>query len=366
VRLGYALYQDALGYPSAGALIQALGMSSSQSIHPTAQLLTPDADCIYLLCSDGLSDYNRIEQYWQAEILPLLKGQADIQYVGQRLIDVANIANGHDNATIAIFHMQLKRLSNGAAIALPDLATFTTSNLAEKSSNQTSNSNDNGAEVAAPVTQASSLSPRKQTNWLLLLLGLFGVGAIGFLSWKMWQRSIEPEPQVTAPPVEPKPLPENPSTPEITIPDSTNSADQEPNPFTKNQILRLRADAPLTAFATPGAIADAAPTLWIPGGTVVRIQEINPENQLLLEVCQLGSQVPPTTLSATVKKITVGNRGWSSLKNVAAQQEPELEITSKLEALCTGKATSGTTNGTINNNATTDSTTTTKPPAPGN
>jgi hypothetical protein len=51
---------------------------------------------------------------------------------------------------------------------------------------------------------------------------------------------------------------------------------------------------------------------------------------------------------------------------VAAQQEPELEITSKLEALCTGKATSGTTNGTINNNATTDSTTTTKPPAPGN
>ncbi|NJO93251.1 MAG: hypothetical protein HC820_00810 [Hydrococcus sp. RM1_1_31] len=72
VRLGYLLYRDAVQYPNAGALVQALGMSSSLSLHPTVQRLILDEDCIFLLCSDGLSDFDRIEQFWRSEIVPIL------------------------------------------------------------------------------------------------------------------------------------------------------------------------------------------------------------------------------------------------------------------------------------------------------
>jgi protein phosphatase len=109
VRLGYALYRDAVRYPSAGALVQALGMGSSQNLHPTTQQLTFDEDCLFLLCSDGLSDFDRIDQYWDKEILPLLNGEENIATVGHNLIALANSRNGHDNATIALVYCQVKQ-----------------------------------------------------------------------------------------------------------------------------------------------------------------------------------------------------------------------------------------------------------------
>lgn len=111
VRLGYAIYRDAVRYPSAGALVQALGMGSSNNLHPTIQNLTFDEDCVLLLCSDGLSDFDRVDQYWDKEILPLIKGEKDIETVGKTLIDIANTRNGHDNATIGILHCQVKSKS---------------------------------------------------------------------------------------------------------------------------------------------------------------------------------------------------------------------------------------------------------------
>ncbi|MFM7477933.1 MAG: protein phosphatase 2C domain-containing protein, partial [Microcystis aeruginosa] len=54
VKLGYLLYRDAIQYPNAGALVQALGMGSANNLHPTVQRLIVDQDCVFLLCSDGL------------------------------------------------------------------------------------------------------------------------------------------------------------------------------------------------------------------------------------------------------------------------------------------------------------------------
>ncbi len=106
VRLGYSLYQDALQQASSGSLVQALGMSPSISLHPTVQRFVPDEDCIFLLCSDGLSDYDRVEQFWEAEILPVLNGK-DLASVGARLIDIANTQNGHDNVTVGLVYCQV-------------------------------------------------------------------------------------------------------------------------------------------------------------------------------------------------------------------------------------------------------------------
>ncbi|MDP5015856.1 MAG: protein phosphatase 2C domain-containing protein, partial [Dolichospermum sp.] len=108
VRLGYALYREALQHSGSGSLVQALGMSKSTSLHPTSQRFIIDEDAVFLLTSDGLSDFDRVEECWETEILPILSGKTSIENVAQRLIEIANTKNGHDNVTIALVHYQVK------------------------------------------------------------------------------------------------------------------------------------------------------------------------------------------------------------------------------------------------------------------
>lgn len=100
VRLGYAVYRDALQQPSAGSLVQAIGMSAS--IHPTIGRFVLDEDCIFLLCSDGLSDFDLVEQCWQTDILPILDGEVDLANASRQLVEIGNTRNGHDNITVAL------------------------------------------------------------------------------------------------------------------------------------------------------------------------------------------------------------------------------------------------------------------------
>ena len=115
-RLGYALYRDALQYPSAGALIQALGMRHSDSLHPNLRRLTIEGDYILLLCTDGLSDFDRVEQYWRDVLLPVFKGKWDLTTAVKAFIKIANERNGHDNATVALVHFQVQSSSDGDRI----------------------------------------------------------------------------------------------------------------------------------------------------------------------------------------------------------------------------------------------------------
>jgi len=106
VRLGYAIYQDALQSPSSGALVQAFGMSSS--INPNMRRLVVEQDCIFLLCTDGLSDFDRVEQYWRACIAPVLEDKLELKQAVENLIKIANVANGHDNVTVGLVHCKIQ------------------------------------------------------------------------------------------------------------------------------------------------------------------------------------------------------------------------------------------------------------------
>ncbi|PZD73701.1 Serine/threonine phosphatase stp [Acaryochloris thomasi RCC1774] len=109
VRLGYIPYRDALKQPASGSLTQALGMAPSSVLRPTVQRLVLDEDCVILLCSDGLSDYDRVEALWRTEVLPLLRQETDLVTVTKRLIEQANELNGHDNITVALLHCRVDR-----------------------------------------------------------------------------------------------------------------------------------------------------------------------------------------------------------------------------------------------------------------
>ncbi len=201
VRLGYALYRDALQQPSSGALVQALGMSSSASLHPTVQRFVLDEDCVLLLCSDGLSDYERVEQYWE-EILPILDGK-DVSTTAARLVEIANTLNGHDNVTVGLVHCQVSFGEPEAILG--------------KSVAQQMTPPD--THTALPSTLQTKLLPKPAPRRFLasVLLGIILVISLGGLAY--WFRrqllsfnsnpnlTATPSPASSPPPASPVPSP---------------------------------------------------------------------------------------------------------------------------------------------------------------
>jgi protein phosphatase len=107
VRLGYAFYRTAVHQPAAGSLVQALGMGASSHLYPTTQRFIVNEDCIVLLCSDGLSDYDRVEQHWKTELQPILANTTSLTSAAHRLVEIANTQNGHDNVTVALMQLRV-------------------------------------------------------------------------------------------------------------------------------------------------------------------------------------------------------------------------------------------------------------------
>jgi protein phosphatase len=107
-RLGYMLYRDALKLPRSGALTQVIGLDHSQRLHPAIQPVVIPENSLFLLCSDGLCDFYRIDQYWSQLLAPVLTGEVDLLSAGDALIQMANEVNGHDNVTVALVHCQIQ------------------------------------------------------------------------------------------------------------------------------------------------------------------------------------------------------------------------------------------------------------------
>ena len=154
--------------------MQALGINNSINLHPTVQRFPIDEDSIFLICSDGLSDNDRVEKSWQTEILPLLDGKIDLVTVRDRLIEIANTKNGHDNVTVALVYYQVKYKGQMTEISLPPID-VKTSNLQKLFVNFFSNSQfiEN-----KPKTSMYDLEYRSWWFYVLGILILLGLGGI--------------------------------------------------------------------------------------------------------------------------------------------------------------------------------------------
>jgi protein phosphatase len=64
------------------------------------QFLDLDEDTLLILASDGLTDNNVLERYWESHVAPLLELQGNLEEGVERLIALANEENGHDNITV--------------------------------------------------------------------------------------------------------------------------------------------------------------------------------------------------------------------------------------------------------------------------
>jgi protein phosphatase len=102
VRNTRQLYRKALQRPDATALTQALGTKDAEFLRPTIQRFILEEEGILLLCSDGLSDNNLVEQSWRQYALPVLTNNLSLKDAVDSWIELANRKNGHDNISLVM------------------------------------------------------------------------------------------------------------------------------------------------------------------------------------------------------------------------------------------------------------------------
>ncbi|MEH1818142.1 MAG: protein phosphatase 2C domain-containing protein [Nostoc sp.] len=179
VRLGYAIYREAVQQSAAGSLVQALGMGPSTSLHPTSGRFMLDEDAVFLLTSDGLSDFDRVEEYWETEILPILLGEADIATVANRLVELANTKNGHDNVTVALVHYQVQYWEPEITIkaVIPESYSAKTVDLASRATAPTVLGSPN--QKTQVITEEEPVKTRIPLQWIVPLLLVVAAGVLG-------------------------------------------------------------------------------------------------------------------------------------------------------------------------------------------
>ncbi|MEW5856976.1 MAG: protein phosphatase 2C domain-containing protein [Cyanobacteriota bacterium] len=335
VRLGYALYRDAVEQSGAGSLVQALGMSSSATLHPSVQRFVLDEDGVFLLCSDGLSDNDRVEQYWETEILPILEDQIDLATAGTRLLEIGNTKNGHDNVTLALVYCQVASPQTGQQVtalqmgAIPPVAP-TPAPAAPVRSQSPSASRIKTKIISQEPT---ARSPLPLLLALLLLTGVSGAIAYWFVpevqSWVNPRIGLAPR---SSPSPEPPAASSSPSaepvvTPSTSVPSLeaglllqiTRSITQNVQGKEVPVLLRRGALAPQNQSVV-GLVSD---------GSILQVSSIqrnqDPDSWLQVKVCStLGTsnpQLPPDNVDSgtpkpkaapevTYRPVKQGEIGW--------------------------------------------------------
>lgn len=213
VRLGRSLYRQAQERYDGAALTQALGTRDSQMLHPTIDRFILDEDGLLLLCSDGLSDNDWVEQSWREFAPAVLNGERTVEETVKAWVQLANEKNGHDNASVVLTYYRVSELT-AKEVQLFD----PTQNAKELNTPDTPMSESSKALLYGQPTPGLDPYPshrRDRTSSWITILGIVGAlvlsAAIGWLAMS----------QLKTRPVPPQPEPEIQTTPELPVPPTT-------------------------------------------------------------------------------------------------------------------------------------------------
>jgi protein phosphatase len=191
VRLGRSTYREALGRPDAGVLTQAVGTRDAEFLAPTVQRYLIDEPGLLLLCSDGLSDHDQVENHWQELCLPLFEGKTSVNALAQSWLDLANQENGHDNSSVVLIYCQ----PGLTGVSLPSFTGPGTSppepeEILENALN---------LEAAEPESAAEAVPHPRRRRWGWMVLLLLALGSGGWFALdsqapqkvqQLWQRVL--------------------------------------------------------------------------------------------------------------------------------------------------------------------------------
>ncbi|MBD2182228.1 protein phosphatase 2C domain-containing protein [Planktothrix sp. FACHB-1355] len=329
VRLGYTLYREALQQIGSGSLVQALGMSSSNNLHPTVQRFVIDEDCIFMLCSDGLSDSDRVEQYWDTEIVPVLEGKINLATAAARLIEIGNTQNGHDNVTVGLVYCQVRDKSAGMAptLVIPESVAYSASARTQ--------------DFGTPSTLKTQLLPTRLAKpsllpllgGIALLLGL-GTALVYFTVGKWGDLPVS-----------------NPDSIGQTKP---HSSSQE-SPVSSRSPLSLSPGLSIAVSIANNSQSPRSPLLLyegpqkqnaigvIPEGTILEIKSKavrDGDSWLKLKVCKIPATLNSQKLPATYNLVIPAQEGW--IRQVELESNISQNSIQKAAGLgkCTGSGAS--------------------------
>lgn len=100
--------EEAYARPDAYQLTQALGPRDNQLVDPGLKFIELVEDTLFILASDGLTDNELLSGCLSDILEPMLYGHLGLEPGVQKLIDVANQYNGHDNITAIAVRMQVR------------------------------------------------------------------------------------------------------------------------------------------------------------------------------------------------------------------------------------------------------------------
>ncbi|NCO76105.1 MAG: serine/threonine phosphatase [Cyanobacteria bacterium] len=98
----------AFARPDAFQLTQALGPRDNTFVNPDINFLDIKEDTLFVMCSDGLSDNDLLENHWETALLPLISSKANLDEGITQIIDLGNQFNGHDNITCVLIRIKVQ------------------------------------------------------------------------------------------------------------------------------------------------------------------------------------------------------------------------------------------------------------------
>ncbi|MBW4615396.1 MAG: protein phosphatase 2C domain-containing protein [Desmonostoc vinosum HA7617-LM4] len=198
VRSGRNLYQKALLRPDANALTQALGIKDAESLRFLIQRFILEEDGLLLLCSDGLSDNNFIENYWPDLAIPVLTGQITVEDAVHEWIHLANQKNGHDNTSIVLTYCRVSPeysvpvMTPLPSVEIPEVEPQTEPQIEEHITVEnspllldldiTEEPTPEPAVIKKPIKKPSRSKPLVTLTGILVLL--IGGTGLGLLAWR--------------------------------------------------------------------------------------------------------------------------------------------------------------------------------------
>lgn len=174
VRLGRRLYRQALQRQDAKALTQALGTRDAELLRPTIQRFILEEDGLLLLCSDGLSDNDWLDELCADYPRDIFSGKLSVEAAVRSLIERANQKNGHDNTSIVLTYCAVSPqypvvLNLGEGLLGNNGYTF---NLDTEFS---TTPQDFELDEPAPTPETELATPKSSGEWFKVVLGISGV-----------------------------------------------------------------------------------------------------------------------------------------------------------------------------------------------
>jgi protein phosphatase len=191
VSLGRNLYAEAKRRPDAGALTQALGTREGELLNPRVQRFIVEEDGLLLLCSDGLSDSDRVEQSWEINSRQALRGEISLEQAVLSWIDIANQKNGHDNTSVVLMRCRVTDTPDPEPIETDEQPVEEAEPEDFTAASRALLYGDEESQMQ-PVPEPIAPPKKSFSLWTLLALGAIVVicGGLGLI---FWQRLIPSE-----------------------------------------------------------------------------------------------------------------------------------------------------------------------------